>query len=205
HVERQAPARDARSLLGRSQSARVALVSSRRMAEDNFVARALRLGEGEAPRAVRLVALIFSVLAVLVMIKSAQSGIFLMAYPKTMIPWAFLASAIALSAASLASVPLASRLGAARLLRVILLACALALLGVRTLVASGAPGAPFVLYVVIEAASGLLLIHGWAVVSQATTARSAKRLLPVAGAGATLAWTFVGLGVVPLAHFFGTP
>ncbi|HEY1958465.1 MAG TPA: cyclic nucleotide-binding domain-containing protein [Polyangiaceae bacterium] len=175
------------------------------MAEESFVARALRLGEGESPRAVRLVALIFSVSAVLVMIKSAQSGIFLMAYPKTMIPWAFLASAIALSAASLSTVPLASRLGAARLLRVILFACAIALLGVRALVAAHLPGAPFILYVVIEASSGLLLIHGWAVVSQATTARSAKRLLPVVGAGATLAWTFVGLAVVPLSHVFGTP
>jgi hypothetical protein len=170
-----------------------------------LIARALRLGEGEAARAARLVALIFSISAALVTIKSAQSGIFLMAYPKTMIPWAFLASAVTLSAASLASVPLASRLGAASLLRVMLVACALALLGARALLASGVPGAPFVLYVVVEACAGLLLIHGWAVVSQATTARSAKRLLPVAGAGATLAWTFVGLLVAPLSHVFGTP
>ncbi len=173
--------------------------------EPSFIARALRLGEGELTRAMRLVGLIFMLSAALVLIKSAQSGIFLMAYPKTMIPWAFFASALTLSAASLATVPLASRLGAARLLRVTLIACAVALLGIRALLASGVPGAPFVLYVVIEAVSGVMLIHGWAVVSQATTARSAKRLLPIAGAGATLAWTFVGLGVVPLAHLFGAP
>ena len=172
---------------------------------DSFVARALHLGEGELARAARLVALIFTISAVLVVIKSAQSGIFLMAYPRKMIPWAFLGSAIALSSASLATVPLASRLGAARLLRVILLTCAIVLLGVRALLAAGVPGAPFVLYVFVEAVSGLILIHGWAVVSQATTARSAKRLLPVVGAGATLAWTFVGLAVSPLAHVFGAP
>ncbi|HEX4516446.1 MAG TPA: HEAT repeat domain-containing protein, partial [Polyangiaceae bacterium] len=169
------------------------------------IARVLRLGEGEIGRAARLVSLIFALSACLVMIKSAQSGIFLMAYPKTMIPWAFFASAITLACSSLATVPLASRLGAARLLRVTLIACALALLGVRGLLALALPGAPFVLYVVIEAISGVLLIHGWAVVSQATTARSAKRLLPIAGAGATLAWTFVGLAVTPLAHVFGAP
>jgi len=170
-----------------------------------FIARVLRLGEGELGRAARLVSLIFALSACLVMIKSAQSGIFLMAYPKTMIPWAFFASAITLACSSLATVPLASSLGAARLLRVTLIACALALLGVRGLLALAVPGAPFVLYVVIEAISGVLLIHGWAVVSQATTARSAKRLLPIAGAGATLAWTFIGLAVTPLAHFFGAP
>jgi len=169
------------------------------------VARALGLGEGEAGRAARLVSLIFVLSAALVMIKSAQNGIFLLAYPKTMIPWAFFASAIALSAASLATVPLASKLGAGRLLRVTLLACALALLAARALLAAGAPAAPFVLYVVVESVAGVLLINGWAVVSQATTARSAKRLLPVAGAGATLAWTFVGLAVVPLAHRLGAP
>jgi len=174
-------------------------------AEPSFIARALRLGEGELSRAARLVALIFLLSASLVLIKSAQSGIFLMAYPKTMIPYAFFASAITLSIASLATVPLASRLGAARLLRVMLVACALAMLAIRALLAAGAPGAPFILYVVIEAASGVLLIHGWAVVSQATTARSAKRLLPVAGAGATLAWTFVGLAVVPIARALGAP
>ena len=174
--------------------------------EDSFVgAGPLRLGEGELGRAARLVSLIFLLSAALVLLKSAQSGIFLMAYKKTMIPWAFFASAITLSVASLATVPLASRLGAARLLRVTLLACACALVGVWALLAAHAPAAPFVLYVIIEAASGVLLIHGWAVVSQATTARSAKRLLPIAGSGATLAWTFVGLLVVPLAHVFGAP
>lgn len=173
--------------------------------EESFIARALHLGEGELGRAARLVSLIFALSACLVMIKSAQSGIFLMAYPKTMIPWAFFASAITLACSSLATVPLASSLGAARLLRVTLIACALAILAVRGLLALAVPGAPFVLYVVIEAISGVLLIHGWAVVSQATTARSAKRLLPIAGAGATLAWTFIGLAVTPLAHVFGAP
>jgi hypothetical protein len=173
--------------------------------EQPFIARVLRLGEGELGRAARLVSLIFALSACLVMIKSAQSGIFLMAYPKTMIPWAFFASAITLACSSLATVPLASSLGAARLLRVTLISCALAILAVRGLLALAVPGAPFVLYVVIEAISGVLLIHGWAVVSQATTARSAKRLLPIAGAGATLAWTFIGLAVTPLAHLFGAP
>ncbi len=176
-----------------------------RATDDPFIARVLHLGEGELGRASRLVALIFSLSAALVMIKSAQSGIFLMAYPKTMIPWAFFASAITLSCASLATVPLASRLGAARLLRVTLIACALALLSARALLASRVHFAPFVLYVIVEAVAGVVLIHGWGVVSQATTARSAKRLLPIAGAGATLAWTFVGLLVVPLAHLFGAP
>ncbi len=172
---------------------------------DDRVARALGLGEGELARAVRLLALVFAVSAALVMLKSAQNGIFLLAYPRSMIPFAFLASALVLSTASLATVPLAARLGAARLAMASLGVCAAVILGLRGMLAAGMPGAPFILYVAVETIAGVLLIQTWAVVSQATTPRSAKRLLPMAGVGATLAWTLFGLLVPAIAHRLGTP
>ena len=172
--------------------------------EDRLV-RLLGLGEGELGRAARLVSLIFVLSASLVMLKSAQNGIFLLAYPQTMIPRAFFASAALLSTTSMLLVPLAARLGAARLAMVSMAACAAAVLVLRLLLALHVPYAPFILYAVVETVAGVLLIQGWAVVSQATTPRSAKRLLPVAGAGATVAWTVFGLLVPPVTHRMGAP
>lgn len=157
----------------------------------------LGLSEGEGPRALRLVSLIFVMSLGLVLLKAAQSGIFLVSYPRTMIPWAFAASAVLLATLSMATVPLAARLGPSRLAGRTLVVAAVAVLALRVALHLRVPHAKFALYVVIEALCGVLLIQVWSVVSEATNARSAKRLLPVAGIGASTAWTVGGL-LVPL-------
>ncbi len=157
----------------------------------------LGLAEGEGPRALRLVSLIFVMSLGLVLMKAAQSGIFLVSYPRTMIPWAFAASAALLAMLSMGTVPLAARLGPSRLAGRTLLAAGAAVLGLRLALYLRVPHAKFALYVVIEALAGVLLIQVWSVVSEATNARSAKRLMPVAGIGASTAWTLGGL-LVPL-------
>ncbi|CAN5686783.1 hypothetical protein BH09MYX1_BH09MYX1_26500 [soil metagenome] len=170
---------------------------------EDWAARAIGLAEGELPRAARLVALIFLVSASLVILKSAQNGIFLNAYPKTMIPKAFFASAALLSTTSMALVPLAGRLGAARLAVRSIVACAAVCFALRAMLYFEVRHAAFLLYPIIETMAGVLLIQGWAVVSQATTPRSAKRLLPIAGVGATVAWALFGLLVPVMAHRLG--
>ncbi len=172
---------------------------------EEWSARVLGLSEGELPRAFRLIALIFVVSASLVILKSAQYGIFLNAYPKTMIPKAFFASAALLSTTSMALVPLAGRLGAARLAVRSIVTCALICVGLRAMLYFEMRFAAFILYPVIETIAGVLLIQAWAVVSQATTPRSAKRLLPIAGVGATVAWALFGLLVPAFAHRLGAP
>ncbi len=169
------------------------------------VERWLGLADGEGGRATRLLSLVFGLSSALVLLKAAQSGIFLAAYPKTTIPWAFAASAVVLATLSLLSVPMAARLGPVRLASLTLSAAAGALLLLRALLWLHLPHVPFALYVVIEAFCGLLLIQVWSVVSEATNARSAKRLLPVAGVGATTAWTVVGLLVPGITHLAGAP
>lgn len=169
------------------------------------VERWLGLADGEGGRAARLLSLVFVLSAALVLLKAAQSGIFLVAYPRTTIPWAFAASAVALASLSMLSVPMAARLGPVKLASVTLGSAAVLLLLMRLLLWAGVAHAPFALYVLIEAVCGLLLIQVWSVVSEATNARSAKRLLPVAGVGATAAWTVVGLLVTGLAHLVGAP
>lgn len=169
------------------------------------VARAVGLADGEGGRAVRLLSLVFVMSGALVLLKAAQSGIFLLAYGRSMIPWAFAASALTLATFSMISVPLAARLGPSRLASTTLLCSALAVLGVRVLLWLHVPHACFVLYVIVEAIAGLLLIQVWSVVSEATNARSAKRLLPIAGIGAAAAWTLGGLLVPAIVAKLGTP
>jgi hypothetical protein len=169
------------------------------------VERWLGLADGEGGRAIRLLALVFVLSSALVLLKTAQSGIFLAAYPKTAIPWAFAVSAVTLASLSLLSVPMAARLGPVQLASLTLSTAAASLLLLRGLLWAHFPHVPFALYVVIEAFCGLLLIQVWSVVSEATNARSAKRLLPVAGVGATMAWTLVGLLVPGITHFTGAP
>ncbi|MCS6901194.1 MAG: cyclic nucleotide-binding domain-containing protein [Myxococcales bacterium] len=169
------------------------------------IERWLGLADGEGGRATRLLALVFTLSSALVLLKAAQSGIFLAAYPKAMIPWAFAVSAVTLATLSLLSVPMAARLGPVRLTSWTLGTAAASLLLLWGLLWAHLPHAPFALYVVIEAFCGLLLIQVWSVVSEATNARSAKRLLPVAGVGATMAWTVVGLLVPGITHLTGAP
>jgi hypothetical protein len=168
-----------------------------------FVARWLDLPEGQGARAARMLALVFALSAGLSLIKSAQSGVFLAAYPRTMIPWAFACSSVLLSALSALGVRASARLGTSRLAAVSLLTTIVSLLALRALLATSLGVVPFILYVVIEAASGVLVIQVWAVAAAATDARTGRKLLPVAGIGASLAWTLSGVLVRPLVSVVG--
>lgn len=165
----------------------------------------LGLGEGEGRRALRQLLLVFVASAALVLLKAAQSGIFLAAYPRSAIPWAFAASAFTLATLSAFAVAMAARLGPVRLAGVTLVAGAVASLALRGLLATSVSGAPFAVYVVIEATAGLVLIQTWSVVSGTVDPRSAKRILPVAGVGASVAWTLGGLLVPRLVSLVGAP
>ncbi len=168
-----------------------------------FLARWLDLPEGQGARAARMLALVFALSAGLSLMKSAQSGVFLAAYPRTMIPWAFACSSVLLTTLSALAVRASARLGTARLAAAALALTMVALLGLRALLSTGLGFVPFVLYVVIEAASGVLVIQVWSAAVAATDARNGRKLLPVAGIGASLAWTISGVAVAPLVHLVG--
>lgn len=170
-----------------------------------FVAAWLDLPEGQGGRALRMLALIFLLSSALSLMKAAQSGIFLAAYARSIIPWAFAASSVLLASLSSLTVAYAPRLGTAKLGTVALSWSAAAMLALRALLELHGGIVPFAIYVVIEAASGVLVIQVWAVASAATDARTARRLLPVAGIGAGLAWTISGLAVHPIVGVIGAP
>lgn len=161
------------------------------------IARALKstvgVEEDQLGRAGRLVALVFVVSAALVVAKAAQSGVFLSAYGRDRIPWAFAASAAVLATLSAGTVAGQARLGPARMAQVTLACSALALAALSACLGLHARALAFVAYVVVEAIAGLLLIQMWSVVSAAVDPRSAKRVLPIAGVGAGVAWTIGGL------------
>ncbi len=158
---------------------------------------------GQGARAARLVALVFMVSASLVLMKAAQNGIFLAAYTRAAIPWAFAASAVTLATASAVAMSVTERLGPARLARIALGTTAVVLVALRWLLTVHAKGVAFAAYVCIEAASGILLIHTWSTVSAAVDARSARKLLPIAGIGASVAWLVGGLVVKSLVRAVG--
>jgi HEAT repeat protein len=166
---------------------------------------AVGVREGEAGRLGRLIALIFALSAAVVIAKAAQSGIFLSVYPRSAIPIAFIYSALVLAATSFLSSALAERFGAVRLTGASLAIAAGLLAGGRLLLGTGIPGVPLAIYVLIEAITGLLLIQGWAVVTEAVDVRSAKRLLPLVGNGASIAWIAGGFGTSVLVKLVGTP
>ncbi|MFN7702123.1 MAG: hypothetical protein ACK5U8_29810, partial [Deltaproteobacteria bacterium] len=169
------------------------------------VARWLDLPEGQGGRALRMLTLVLCLSAALAMMKSAQSGIFLAVCERAAIPWAFAASSVALALLSAGFVSLARRLSTPRLAALALALAALALLALRVLVARTSVPRAFATYVVIEALSGVLVIQVWAVVTGATDARTARRLLPVAGIGSGVAWALAGFFVAPLTAAFGAP
>ncbi len=170
-----------------------------------WIARWLDLPEGQGGRALRMLALVLFLSAALALMKSAQSGIFLAICARRDIPWAFAASSITLAALSSGFVALGRRLSTPRLAELALAATAIALVVLRVLVESASVWRAFVTYVVIESLSGVLVIQVWAVVTGATDARTARRLLPVAGIGSGIAWALAGFVVAPISQAFGAP
>ena len=170
--------------------------------------RWLGIPDGRGPTALRLVLLIFTLGLALVVAKAAQSGLFLSAYERDAIPWAFAVSALVLATSSSLAVSLAPRLGPARLATASVIGAALLFLGLRaaywfypeTVIAEGAGRwLPFATYVFIEAASGVLLIQIWSVATAATIGTVALPAFSERGYSERLALgTLAGFGVATL-------
>ena len=167
------------------------------------ITTSLGLREGEGARTARLFVFIFLLTAAAVLARSAQREIFLAAYPRSAIPDAFLLSAAVLCLASLGISALAGRLAQVRLTQVLVATCALLLFAAHFARGFLADSAPMAVYVVVEVAVSVLLTQGWGVASEAVDVRSAKRLLPLVGFGAGLAWTGGGLAIGGLAKRVG--
>jgi HEAT repeat protein len=168
-----------------------------------IVARWLDLPESQLGRAARMLALVFFLSAGLALMKAAQSGIFLAACSRAAIPWAFAASSVLLALLSAGFVSLARRFSTVRLGELALALSVASLVVLWALARSGDARVAFSTYAVIEALSGVLVIQVWSVATAATDARTARRLLPVAGIGSSVAWTLSGFLVSPLAAWAG--
>ncbi len=159
------------------------------------IAGAIGLRPGEGNRTLRLLGFVFLFTATVVLARSAQRDIFLAAYPRARIADAFLYSALFSALASLGVTALAARLGLVRMVHAVLWSGAV-LFAVGWVSIRVAPQAgPMAVYIVVEVLLSLLLNQGWAVASEALDVRAAKRLLPVVGLGAGVAWTLGGFAV----------
>ncbi len=167
------------------------------------IATSLGVKPGEGRRTVRLFSFIFLFTLAAVFARSAQREIFLAAFPRSAISDAFLYSAGVLCLASIGISVIAARLSLVRLMNVLLGAASVALIGFSLALGVWPQGAAMGLYVAVEVFVSLLMAQGWAVASEAVDIRSAKRLLPVIGLGAGLAWTLGGLAIGAVARLTG--
>lgn len=168
------------------------------------ISDAIGLREGEGGRTGRLFAFIFLLTVAFVLSKAAQRALFLAAYPRSRIPDAFIISALSLAAASFLASALAARMGPTRLVLALLGVSTGLLLGARLALAGEVPAAPMALYVLIEVVIGLLVVQSWTVVTEVLDVRSAKRLLPLIGNAAGIAWALGGFAVPAIVGWIGT-
>ncbi len=163
----------------------------------------LGLPAGHGMRAVRACGLVFVASSALVWIKAAQNGIFLGGCARGDIPWTFAMAALVLATSSAVALSVAERAGPVPTAMGVLGASVIVLLALRTAIGLQVPRVGFVVYVLCESIAGLVLIHVWSTVSAATDARTSRKLLPVAGIGAAIAWLVGGLVVPPICRRIG--
>ncbi len=165
------------------------------------IGRWLMIPDDRASAAARAVALIFSLALSVAIAKAGQSTLFLTRHGAGGLPWAFAASALSLAIASSLCVGLAPKLGAAKLAQRALLLCVLGLFIASA--ASMLPGGTYVAYVLVETISGVAMIQCWSLAALGTNARTARRVLPIAGAGGGIGWVVAAFVVPPLAAHLG--
>jgi HEAT repeat protein len=163
----------------------------------------LGLEPGEGPRTARLFSFIFLLTSAAVAARSAQRELFLAAFSRAAIPDAFLLSSMLLVAASLGISAWAERSSPLRLMRWLLVAGVATLAGAFALALAWPAQGPMLIFVAVEVLLSILLGQAWAVVGEAVDVRAAKRLFPVIGLGAGLAWTLGGFAVSAVARLLG--
>ncbi len=158
---------------------------------------------GEGPRTTRLFGFIFLLTSAAVAARSAQRELFLAAFTRDAIADAFFFGSGALVVASLGVSAWAERASPVQLMRWLLLVGVVGLAGAFGLALAWPAQGPMLIFVLVEVLFSILLGQAWAVVGEAVDVRAAKRLLPVVGLGAGLAWTVGGFAVGGLAKLVG--
>ncbi|MDF1563406.1 MAG: Npt1/Npt2 family nucleotide transporter [Deltaproteobacteria bacterium] len=147
---------------------------------------------------------LLNVVGVIIIGRTVASSLFLTRYDPALLPWMYVASAAAVSAASW----IYSRLTAGTRLDRLILATTLILLGAilcaRVAIGVELPGVLALLYVLVEVMGSLLIIQFWSFANTVHNTREAKRLFGVIGAGGVLANIIVGFGSAALVATLGT-
>jgi ATP/ADP translocase/HEAT repeat protein len=160
--------------------------------------RLFNLRPGEGGRTLLLCLVVFTGHAVQSVGKILQLSVFLDHYGRQVIPYAFLVSAVSVALVSTAFAALARLVGRDRLapLTIAVLLCGFLIW--RLVVAGRCPHSAFILYIWVEVASVLAVVLAWNGVNNACDPRQGKRILPLAGLGASMAFLLGGFGVHPL-------
>lgn len=158
------------------------------------------------PLLLLMLAHVFLALALMISLRSVNSGLFLSAFPASVYPWYFLAESVLSFLLSVAySQWVAGRVSQrAENLGLIGLFMGLLLLG-RLLLLTEMPWVYFALPVVCDALVAILLLQSWALFAECVDSRKARRIFPFIGLGGTCGGIFGGWLVATLASRLGTP
>lgn len=158
------------------------------------------------PLLLLMLAHVFLALALMISLRSINSGLFLSAFPASVYPWYFLAESVLSFVLSVAYSQWVAGKVSRRVenLGMIGLFMGLLLLG-RLLLLSEMPWVHFALPVFCDAFVAILLLQSWALFAECVDSRKARRIFPFIGLGGTCGGIFGGWLVALLAGRLGTP
>jgi AAA family ATP:ADP antiporter len=170
----------------------------------SVIAKALNINKSEWSKVTILSAYSASALGVMVIIQSLITALFLEAYDTEFLPYLFASQALFLMLYTLITTSrnVSSKKSSGPFKLLILVA---SVIGVsRLLVGFEASWTIFVLYIILQTASELLVVNSWIVATTQLNSREAKRILPVISSGGRIGALLGGVAVSSLALYIGT-
>jgi ATP/ADP translocase/HEAT repeat protein len=168
-----------------------------------FAASALRLQPGEGKKTALMFGILLCAVGAFIIARVARDSLFLSRYSLDTLPFLYIWVAAGVSLQSYLFSFAADRHRRDRTLQVTLVAGAGALVASRLLLYGVGDWFYPVLYVLVELVGSLLVIQVWTLANDVFTAREAKRLFGLVGAGGVLSSVLVGFSIRWLVAWIG--
>jgi len=160
-----------------------------------LLSSALRLQPGEGRKTALMFGILMSAVGSFIISRVARDSLFLSRYSLSTLPFLYIWVAVGVSLQSYLFSRVADRYRRDRALQVTLVGSGLVLLASRGILYLGGDWFYPVLYVVVELIGSLLVIQVWTLANDVFTAREAKRLFGLVGAGGVLSSVLVGFSI----------
>jgi len=166
--------------------------------------RFLDLRPGEGRVALVLFTHLFFVTAAAIVLSAAKNGLFLSAYPASLIPHVIVASAVTTAAFAVVFAGVTGSLPRRALIEWTVGLSALSLVLSRAAFLVD-PRTSFALYLWFSILAVVVMTLAWGAVGDLLTGRQARRMMPLLIGGTSVAGVGAGFGLAPVAALLGTP